>query len=135
MPDIWIQRADFSVEDRYDLEPQVIVDILQATNWTKLIAETLQLQVAGELCCHSGFGIVFETGDILHLFEPENPPYKGVFHYYSDRKILGLFPVTDSFTQSFQRLTKEKLAELLENWMPDRSDDVIDCLLHKESRP
>ena len=41
MPDIWIQRADFSVEDRYDLEPQVIVDILQATNWTKLIAETL----------------------------------------------------------------------------------------------
>ena len=132
MPDIWIQRANFGVKEIYDVEPQTAMDVLQRTNWAELIAETWKLLAAGKPSYHVGFGIVFKTGDLLHLIEPEKPPYQGLFHFYSERKIFGLFPVTNLYTQSFYHLTEENLMKILENWQPGQSDCVIDLLLSRK---
>ena len=131
MIDYWIQRADFSLEDHYDSEPAEIMNALVNIDWDALIAERIELQNQGEICGYPGLGIVFGNGEIIHLLEPENSPYKGLFHYYTERKILGVFPVDDSYTASFGNLTEENLWRILTNWKAGQHDETIELLQAK----
>ena len=68
MADYWIQRADFSIEDHYDSKPMDIIHAIAATDWGALIAERTKLQSQGEICGSPSFGIVFNNGEIIHLW-------------------------------------------------------------------
>ena len=128
MPDFWIQRANCSVEDYYDSEPASIIEALTTTDWSALVSERSELQNQGEICVYPGLGIVFENGEIIHLLEPLAQPYQGLFHYYTDRKFLGIFRWNDSYTSPFRNLTKDNLQKILTSWEPGQHDSIVKLL-------
>lgn len=131
MPDFWIQRANFSLEEYHDSEPTLIIEALITTDWDALISERLELQAQGEVCGHPGLGIVFDNGEIIHILEPLTQPYLGFFHYYVNRSFFGFFRGDSIYTASFRNLTKDNLQGILRNWEPGQHDSIIKLLQAK----
>ena len=110
------------------------IAILRKANWRDLIEERTELEFAAGGFCEPGIGMVFEEGEILHLLEPEKPPYRGFYHYNEPRKILGLFPSTTNSTYEFTGLSDEGLKRIVRNWSPSDHRSVIAVLNEDDLR-
>ncbi|MEM9080985.1 MAG: hypothetical protein AAGC74_09875, partial [Verrucomicrobiota bacterium] len=94
MPTAWIQKPDFSSEEISEATPEELMVIFRKIDWAKHILERKKREQTGQEVCDSGFGIVFQEGEILHLIEPEAAPYRGFYHHQEKGKLLGVFPTS-----------------------------------------
>lgn len=131
MPGIWIQRSDFTSDELPEVTPDEAMNIMEMTDWAAILKQKEERIKNGEDYCDPGFGIVFDDGEIIHLIEPANEPYRGFYHYRTQRRRFGIFLTTQDHTGTFEGLGNDDLYRAVREWSPVDPETTIFMLKAK----
>jgi hypothetical protein len=122
MMNVWIQRHDFSSEERDDLSLKDAERILRDFDW---LSEREKQSRSVDGGCDPGLGLVRQDGRILHICPgPDDRCYLH-YHYPETRKILGFIPVTRQGDHFIPDYSLDEATELMALHFDGQQDEIL----------
>lgn len=109
---LWIQRHDFSSDERDRVEIEDARNTFINFDWDSEIAKEEVALAEGRDCCNPGMGLISEGNRILHLV----PGSRGLmihYHFPKRKKFLGFLHFEDQETVSVNEFPNEEMNEAL----------------------
>lgn len=107
---LWIQRHDFTSEEKSDATLELAMKALLEFNWLEELEKRLPLKGGA---CDPGLGLVAEDDSILHICPQSKDDCYVHYHYSVDKKILGFIPTKSPETYHIKKCSISTAQDLI----------------------